>query len=108
MRRRLLYFLLVGAGAAVVVSLAWPRQREPEYKGRKLSEWAFLVTGPFPYHDSAFPKMPEAEEAIRQIGTNALPWLLRWIRFDHPKPEPPAWKERLAALANKLRPGLSL
>src|SRR6266446_7972195 len=107
-RRRLLIFLLAGAGAAVVVFLAWPRQREPEYHGRTLSEWAFLVTGPYPYHDGAFPKKPAAEEAIRHIGTNALPWLLTWIQYDHPEREPPAWMQRLCALANKLLPGLGL
>jgi hypothetical protein len=36
----------------------------------------------------------EAAEAVRHIGTNALPWLLKWTDY-----EPSAWKMMLAANA---------
>jgi hypothetical protein len=39
---------------------------------------------------------PEAD-AIRHIGTNALPWLLKWIRY-----ESPAWKHKLIDISKRL------
>ena len=63
----------------------WPGEREPEYKGRKLSEW--LMT---PVDDSER-IASEAKEAIRHMGTNALPWLVKWIRY-----EPASWRRKLS------------
>ena len=42
-------------------------------------------------------KLPdhEAEKAIREIGTNALPYLLKWIRYDMP-----SWKMRFYETVN--------
>jgi len=33
----------------------------------------------------------EAKEAIRHMGTNALPWLVKWIRY-----EPASWRRKLS------------
>ncbi len=53
------------------------RSREPVYQGKKLSEW--LEEGSsqeeFSYRFSA-----ETRFAVRQIGTNALPFLLDTLR----------------------------
>jgi len=70
--------------AAVVVAVVWPREREPEYGGKRLSEWLAIYQSP-EYNDK------QAAEAVRQIGTNALPYLLGWLRY-----EQPAWKSKLA------------
>ena len=40
----------------------------------------------------------EAADAVRHIGTNALPLLLQWIDQDYPVP----WKAKLAAVRNKM------
>jgi hypothetical protein len=45
---------------------------------------------------------PSAQDAIRHIGTNALPFLVRWVAY-----EPPAWKNRLSKIATKLSKGVT-
>src|SRR5689334_15216216 len=93
-RRRLLILLLAGAGVAVVVFLAWPRQREPEYRGRTLSEWAFFY---FRAASKDGHTSFEAESAFQHIGTNGLPWALKWIQY-----QPPPWKKKLVGITAKL------
>src|SRR5205814_6792920 len=52
---------------------------EPSYGGRSLSEWVGRLDA------AAEPAATkEAEEAIRRIGTNALPYLLEWIQYERP------------------------
>jgi hypothetical protein len=80
---------LVGGLALACTLLLAFQPREPQYKGRTLSEWtqAYSVYGvPTPQADAA-------DEAIRSIGTNALPHLLRWIRY-----ELPPWRRSLAKI----------
>jgi len=64
--------LLIGV-ALYLFSLSTP---EPVYGGRKLSDWL---------HDYNFATTSErhirAEDAVRHIGTNALPFLLNWIDY---------------------------
>ena len=81
-RRRNIGLLLLGVCAAAVVWVIWLGEREPSYRGRKLSEWISLY--------ALSPRDQEAGEAIRQIGTNALPSLLKWIQY-----EEPGWRARL-------------
>ena len=68
--------VFVGAVAAVVVV---PGEKEPEYQGKKLSAWldAYCSTNATPV------LRDEASAAVRAIGTNGVPWLLRWMRFEH-------------------------
>jgi hypothetical protein len=98
-RRRLLLFLLAGAAVVTVGWLAWPRGREPEYKGRKFSEW-ILVAGQH-FAPEGGPSQDDGVEAFSQIGTNGLPWVMEWIRS-----LPPIWKwklhEKLWQLTSKL------
>src|SRR4051812_3891090 len=80
-KRRL---LLAGGSVIAAVILAvvfWPGPKEPEYQGKKLGEWGARHDGP----------PAETATAVRAIGTNALPLLLKWIDFS-----PPAWQWRLA------------
>jgi HEAT repeat protein len=54
---------------------------EPQYQGRLLSGWLSL------YHanlEATPPSNFQVAEAVRHIGTNALPWLLQWIRSEQP------------------------
>jgi len=77
MRMRRVYLgllLLAVAGVVGLIVAGAFREREPEYQGKKLSEWVIL-------HDDGSraqsPQSQEAGSAIRRIGTRALPYLLR-------------------------------
>lgn len=73
--------LLTACLAAVVGSYAFLRSSdEPSFQGRSLSQWIDLAAQP---NDLRL----EAESAVRTLGTNAVPTLLEWIRY-----EPPAWQ----------------
>src|SRR4029079_8687261 len=69
--------------AGVVGSLLWRTSgpREPVFEGRRLTSWldhhvASSAASP-PYHSPGWKK---ADEAIRHVGTNAIPTLLKMIR----------------------------
>jgi len=68
---------LVGLGVVAF----WPGEREPEYNGKKLSEWLALQRD----------RPEEASDAIRAIGTNGLPVLVGWTEH-----QVPAWRYKLA------------
>ena len=63
---------------AVLAVVLWPGEREPEYQGRKLSEWLEI------YVDGRVDPR-EAEAAVRHIGTNGIPWFIGWIRREPSK-----------------------
>jgi hypothetical protein len=57
-------------------------ETEPRYQGKKLSEWLDVCGSPTYdsiHHRYTRPVPSEAVNAVRQIGTNALPTLLRWV-----------------------------
>src|SRR5213594_3172572 len=101
MRRRRLLLLLAGCAAVVLAfALAWPRDREPEYQGRKLSYWLSAYNTSYPgvlIYDS------RVARAVRSAGTNALPFLLEWVRYEHP-----ARKLRWLVQFDKLPPPLRI
>jgi hypothetical protein len=74
--------------AIVVVGLGFvlfgDRENQPQYQGRSLSSWLAI------YDDLDPTTFEEAEKAVRHIGTNALPYLVRWIQY-----EPPGWRTSL-------------
>src|SRR5688572_11297496 len=84
---------IILAGVLVVVGVGfviWGASGPPEpvYEGRKLTSW---LGGHLP-NSSANPPYNspgwhKAEEAIRGIGTNGIPTLLRMLRAD----DPPRW-----------------
>src|SRR6266404_1973707 len=93
MRRRGVYLILaVLVVAGVLVAVFVTREREPEYRGKRLSEWVRNYGMFDPTRD-----IRETDEAIRHIGSNAVPFLLDWIRY-----EPPAWKAKLYNTVNSL------
>jgi len=82
---------LVGIGVVAF----WPADKEPEFDGKKLSEWIEI----YQRHESAGNRSQErvAGRAIQAIGSNALPHLLKWARYDeHP------WQARMAYQLNRL------
>jgi hypothetical protein len=70
--------------AALLVSLL-ARESGPRYNGRSLSKWVVLYDKHAMTQES--PEFAEAVQAIQTIGTNALPYLLKWIQQ-----EPPSWQ----------------
>ena len=96
-RRNLLLVALVAV--ALVAGIAWlifssHAPTEPVYQGKRMSEWLDMlinVGGVHIYNMDA-----DAEEAVRQIGTNGIPTLLRRLQVCDSK-----LKLRLIGLAEK-------
>jgi hypothetical protein len=104
MRTRRKWLLMLAAGAALIITLAFvlplsKREPEPTHNGRTLSEW--LKDYRRPERNWGMPT--EAELAVRSIGTNALPFLLEWIRY-----ELPPWRSKLLQLATRPVEGKTL
>jgi hypothetical protein len=69
---------------------------EPEHEGKKLSEWLSLSGGANNTGQSSR-EAQEAARAVRQIGANALPYLIHWIQYDVP-----FWRKKADPLIAKL------
>src|SRR5256885_15128646 len=80
MRGYRLYIVLFACALIVACGFfLWAREREPQYKGRSLTGWLRRYES----------KDGEAAAAVRQIGTNAIPFLLKWMCY-----EPGQWRIR--------------
>lgn len=88
-------------GLIVVGTVGWnltcEREQVPEpvYEGKPLSEWLLRFPPSARALNSDFTEGRIL--AIRSIGTNAVPWLLKWVRF-----QPQTWRTNLAAGAARL------
>ena len=95
-RKRVIIVLAVCVLVGIGVVAFWPGEKEPEYNGKKLSEW---LDG---YQTGVAMESPtqerEAIKAIRTIGTNALPCLLNWVR----RRDVPTWQVRAAEQCHRL------
>jgi len=84
--------------AVILGALLWPSEREPEYDGVPLSEWLERYErGKHSMNATLFVGDSKAIDAIQHIGTNALPFLVRWIQYERP-----AWRHRLFDASWKL------
>jgi HEAT repeat protein len=84
-RRRILIglaFALIGSGLAIVLIIG---PAEPSHQGKPLSFWLEEIGDNKPETNR-----DDARQAIRAIGTNAIPWLIADLRLDEPK-----WKRVL-------------
>lgn len=94
--------VLVMAGLGVL-GLCWVwciRHREPVYQGKSLSGWLRVYRRPI---GAMAPGVsPEAAEAIRHIGTNALPFLVSWLQE---RQELPAWKQKVFSVVYRWKLG---
>src|ERR1051326_8485766 len=91
MRRRWVTLLIATVAVTVLVfTLRLVRDREPVYKGRTLSEWLVIELDTMDSYSAigetveAAKRQSAATTAIRQIGTNALPSLLKWTAYQEP------------------------
>jgi len=93
-RKRRIYLALVGLGIVIggIVLLSKP-EREPEYEGKKLSQWVDRYGESFARIGSNLP--PLEDDPIYRIGTNGIPFLLKWLQY-----EQPAWKRSLYHAVN--------
>lgn len=84
MKRRPVFIIASGCLVALIIALVlWPREREPEYNAATLSTWLARCGS------TNLTESLAAADAIRHIGTNALPFLLRWIQYE------PGWRDSL-------------
>lgn len=81
--------------AAIFVWLLLP-PGEPNYEGKKLSTWLDELQA-LTQAEQANPKTPQVR-AVRAIGTNAIPWLLKEIEIH---PNGAAWRWKVNRLLNK-------
>jgi len=97
-RKRRIYLALVGLGIVIggIVVLSRP-EREPEYGGKKLSEWILGRPWMVHYGGASIPLTEEARAAIQAIGAEAIPYLAEWMRD-----EPAAWKRKLYSARNPI------
>jgi hypothetical protein len=70
------------------------RESEPVYQGKRLGAWLESYQVPKTQHEQAW---QQADEAVRQIGTNAIPTLLAMLRRSDSAP----WKRKFLDLAYK-------
>ena len=90
---------LLGAALVAIVACACVlalqsifEKPEPAYKGKRLSEWVMDLNGEFTV---------EQATALNEIGTNAVPHLLKWFTY-----ETPGWKAFCYGALNRLRSAL--
>lgn len=103
MRKRPLYLaLFMGLLVLAAVVFAAARSTEPQYGGVSLSEWVSPVNLP-PNETTHEPVV----HALRQMGANAVPYLVRWMNY-----RTPPWKSgfyrAVNPILNRLRPGWKL
>jgi HEAT repeat protein len=71
---------IAGVAAAVIAAfMIWGRSSEPRWKGHSLSYWMFQP----PAQDDIEPFRPD-HHALAGIGSNAIPYLARWIDYESP------------------------
>jgi len=82
-RRRILFILIAAAVVAVAFVAAFNSSgpKEPSYNGKTLSQWIDLAY--------SSPQAGEADDALRHIGTNAIPCLLDWLAY-----QPAPWRQK--------------
>lgn len=85
-KRRLSLITFACAALTALSALVWPREPEPEFKGIPLSKWLENYS----WRDTEF------AEAIKHMGTNALPCLLRVAKYEEPQ-----WRTRISRTTSK-------
>src|SRR5262245_11549727 len=93
MRNRRIIPLLISAVvlAGVFLLLLTTREREPEYGGKRLSEWVEAFVRNYLVQDTN--KMEAAAAAIRSTGTRGFACMVHWMSYEE-KP----WKTQLHKL----------
>jgi hypothetical protein len=93
MRRQWWVTIPVLSGVVLVLAIVWP-QRGPAHQGEPLSVWLRGFDG-----ESPEGRLRSAE-AVRHIGTNAVPLLISQLSHSRPGPEP-WWEREVRALLSR-------
>lgn len=94
MKKRWVILLALGLLLVIVAAFRSGRlAREPEYQGKKLTDWVRIGAPRIVGWDRA-----AAEEAVHKMGTSALPWLVLWLD-DGPRP---VWETKALKIMAKL------
>lgn len=100
MRRRKKILIAIACALSIAaLVLAVRPEHEPSYDGRPLSEWLDVFCCRKPERPT-YDEREKAAQAIRRMGTNAIPTLLRWISYD----PTPARQKALTLLRKLPRP----
>jgi hypothetical protein len=91
--KRVALILAACVTVALLAAVFWPGEKEPAYQGKKLGEWIFLYMS---HNDPE--EMQMATNAVRQIGTNGLPWLIKSATF-----QPSKFREFVGSLPRPFR-----
>jgi hypothetical protein len=81
-RRRLKRGVVAGSVVGLLAGLIWivaSGPRQPVYRGKALEVWLRTYAPRSPYQLGS-PKWKETDDAVRQMGTNCIPTLVRMIR----------------------------
>jgi HEAT repeat protein len=74
-RRRFITLAVLGLVALIGFAMFRPGPPEPVYQGKALRDWLEHFD-----HNPDAPTYRAAQEAVRAMGTNALPFLIRYLR----------------------------
>ncbi len=96
MKRIRLIVIVVAVVVLGNLSIFILRAREPRYQGRTLTEWIESAAN----NPDSDPERHEAENAIKQMSSDAIPWLLKWaqVRDSLPKAKLIDWLDRHPSL----------
>jgi HEAT repeats len=86
LRRIVILILSISLAALVVFTtymLCFRGEKEPTYEGMTLSQMIKIADTQFGSRDKA--KTELAAEGIHHIGTNAIPFFLKWMQYDEPE-----------------------
>jgi hypothetical protein len=84
--------LLAGLTCALILGV-WPREREPVYHKKALSEWLLYNNSDLSQSTALNPE----RKALQVIGSNAFPWLVKWVRYERP-----AWRRKIEYFGRKI------
>jgi|ERR1051326_210896 hypothetical protein len=73
-RKRVVIVIFSFLAVVILGALLWPHEREPEYDGVPLSAWL----------ERSNVRGDEFARAIKRMGTNALPFLVRAVEYQEP------------------------
>src|SRR6516162_6654438 len=93
--------VVAAVSALLVVALVFlwcGSRREPRFHGKSLSAWlAEGVRRPVAAWGVEVSVINTKQEAVRAMGTNALPFLVKWMQY-----ESPPWRVRLTSIAPRV------